>query len=92
MLKKALGLIAKGRASSLDELAAELELPPLLAEQLVERLVENGYLTETDAGAAAKSGCAGCSLRSWCEGRTSSRLWEVTPKGMAAVEGTRAAR
>lgn len=92
MLKKALDLIARGRVSSLDELAAELELPPLLAEQLVERLVENGFLTEVDAGAALTSGCAGCSLRSSCEGKTSSRLWEVTPKGMAAVTETGPAR
>jgi hypothetical protein len=86
MLKKALTLIARGEASSLDELAAELQLTRLLAEQLVDRLVENGYLREVDASAGMEKGCAGCSLRSWCEGRTSTRLWEVTPKGMAAAE------
>jgi hypothetical protein len=86
MLKKALTLIARGEASSLDELASELQLPPLLAEQLVARLVENGYLREVDASAGMDEACAGCSLRSWCQGRTSTRLWEVTPKGMSAAE------
>jgi DNA-binding IscR family transcriptional regulator len=91
MLKKALGLIARGQVCSLDELSAEMGLPQPLAEQLVGRLVENGYLRETGEGATTASDCVSCSLRSQCESIARPRMWELTPKGLAAAVGPRTA-
>ncbi|MBN1249283.1 MAG: winged helix-turn-helix transcriptional regulator [Anaerolineae bacterium] len=82
MLKKILSLIASGEATTQSDLVRALDIPePLLAE-MVERLEDQGYLTED---ALCVEACDGCSLKMRCGNDRQLRIWTLTEKGIQAA-------
>ena len=82
MLKALLALIRDGDARTPQELAAVLAVPLSLVEQMLEQLVNGGYLIVSEA---CNDGCSGCSLVQACSAPPGGlRLWTLTAKGVSA--------
>ncbi|MGA2286136.1 MAG: helix-turn-helix domain-containing protein [Dehalococcoidia bacterium] len=90
MLKRLLALIADGgRTWSSELLARELGVPSPMVDDLLARLVSEGYLS--CASPAASSACAGCSLRSpACDEASGPTLWQLTDKARRLVSAATA--
>lgn len=79
MLREALRLIASGRMTGVEDLAAALKVATPLADQVLADLVRLGYLQAPDP--ACRSGCSGCPLAEDC---ASPRLLTLTERGRRA--------
>jgi hypothetical protein len=90
MLKRLLTLIADGgRTWSSETLARELGVPSPLVDDLLARLVSEGYLS--CASRATSSVCAGCSLRSpACDEASGPAIWQLTDKARRLVSAATA--
>lgn len=83
MLNQILNVIAGDEARTRQDIVAALDAPEPLVIQMIERLTQEGYLTEASQCA---SGCEGCSLAKACGGERSLKIWTLTEKGARAVE------
>ncbi len=83
MLHQILDIIAGDEARTRQDVAAALSAPESLVTQMIERLIQEGYLAES---AQCASGCEGCSLAKACGGERSLKIWTLTEKGARAVE------
>ncbi len=82
MLKTLLALIRDDAYRTPHELAEALDVPMPLVEQMLEQLVDNGYLAVSEA---CGDGCSGCSLAQVCAARPGGlRFWTLTAKGVSA--------
>jgi len=90
MLKRLLALIADGgRTWSSESLARELGVPSPMVDDLLARLVGEGYLS--CASRAPSSVCASCSLRSpACDEASGPTLWQLTDKARRFVSAATA--
>jgi DNA-binding IclR family transcriptional regulator len=82
MLQQILRAMASGEATTQRDLAQELRVPEPLISQMVDQLVDQGYLREGDECAVA---CDSCAARSACGALESLRVWTLTEKGWRAV-------
>lgn len=82
MLRALLALIRDNAYRTPRELAKVLDISPLLVEQMLTQLADNGYLAVPEACAA---GCSGCPLAQACAVRPGSlRFWTLTARGINA--------
>ncbi len=79
MLRQALRLIASGRVTGVDGLAAALKVAPPLADQLLADLMRLGYLQAPDP--SCRPGCGDCPLAKKC---ASPLLLTLTDRGRRA--------
>jgi len=79
MLKKLLRLISVRGTARSTELASELGVSPVLVQEMLEELVQQGYLESVVPG-CTKS-CKRCPLRTACHFRRQPRIWALTSKG-----------
>ncbi len=79
MLKQLLRELGESnRMQTPEELAHRLDVTPPLIEDMIQRLAQQGYLTES---AQCSDGCTGCPLKSGCRARQQNvRFWTLTPK------------
>jgi len=79
MLKALLRELGNGtQVQTPEDLADTLGVTPPLVEDMIHRLAQQGYLTES---AQCSDGCKGCPLKSGCGGRQQNvRFWTLTPK------------
>ncbi len=83
MFRDLLAVLADGEAHTQASLAARLDVPPALVEQMVAQLVEAGYL---EAAPQCHDACARCPMRAVCGVERKLRLWVLTEKGRRAVK------
>ena len=79
MLKQLLRALAESdQLQTPKDLAESLGVTPPLVEDMMRRLTQQGYLTES---AQCSDGCTACPLKSACDAREESvRFWTLTPK------------
>ena len=79
MLKQLLHQLGNSdKVQTPEDLADTLGVTPLLIEDMIQRLSQQGYLTEA---AQCSEGCKACPLKSGCSARQQNvRFWTLTPK------------
>ncbi len=87
MLKTLLALIRDDAYRTPQELAAALDVPMPLVDQMLAQLVEGGYLAVPETCA---DGCSGCPLAQVCATRPGGglRFWTLTARGVSACPRT----
>jgi predicted ArsR family transcriptional regulator len=83
MLQRILKLMATDDATTQQDLARQLGVSEPLVTQMVDQLVQQGYLVE--GGQCATTSCEGCGLQSACGTLESLKIWTLTEKGWRAV-------
>ena len=82
MLNKILHIVAEGEVRTQQEIAEILNAPDPLVSQMVDHLVQEGYLAEA---AQCSTGCEGCPMSAACGNGRKLKLWSLTPKGERTV-------
>ena len=85
MLQRLLGLVAKGGVHSYADLARELGVSEGLLGQMVEDLVQRGYLRPVAGDCQGR--CTGCSLAGTCAVGGPTRVWALTRRHPATIAG-----
>ncbi|MGA9351239.1 MAG: FeoC-like transcriptional regulator [Anaerolineae bacterium] len=79
MLEELLRRIAEGGTYNLSELARELGVSEELLRQMIEDLVQRGYLRPVAGDCQGR--CAACPLAETCAIGGPTRVWALTEKG-----------
>jgi hypothetical protein len=82
MLQQILAAMAEDDVTTQQDLARYLDVPAPMVSQMVEQLVQQGYLRQGDQCAP---GCDSCGLKSACGDREVRRVWTLTEKGWRAA-------
>ncbi len=80
MLVELLKAINRRPLANLEQLCADLNVTPVLMDQMVADLAKRGYLKSYET---CNSACDHCSLASACEGHAHPKIWTLTEKGLA---------
>lgn len=86
MLQQLLVAMSTGEVTTQQDLAQHLNVPLPVVAQMVDQLVDQGYLREGDQCA---SGCDSCGLHAACGGLEARRVWTLTEKGWRAANNGR---
>jgi len=80
MLVEVLQLLAREKVFSKAELARRLEVSEEMIEQMLEELVQKGYLKT--ASISCEQSCSTCPMHDVCAVKGGDRLWVLTAKGL----------
>lgn len=83
MLQQLLILIDKGEQFSQIELAEKLGVSLSLLSEMIERLIQMGYLENLNC--STFDHCKGCPVKGACHPGASQHIWSLTPKGRQAA-------
>ncbi len=87
MLKRLLALLADGQTWSNESLARALGVPSPMVDDLLARLVSEGYLSCASIGMS--DACSGCAWRSpACSEASRPAVWQLTDKARRLISVT----
>ncbi|MBQ7502567.1 winged helix-turn-helix transcriptional regulator [bacterium] len=87
MIKDVLRLISENRYASAREIAESLHISPDTLEDIFDRLERLGYAERLGSRAdCGEKSCSGCSLKSFCDKKSSVKILRLTEKGRQAVK------
>lgn len=75
-LEALLVILSRGRVTTLDDLAREVDTSPELIEHMLDHLARAGYIRALGGSCAGQ--CAGCGHGCGCPEAHSRRIWVVT--------------
>lgn len=87
MIKDVLRLIYENKFASVREIAESLKISGDALDNILERLERTGYAERlgTEEQCGGKS-CSGCSLKSFCDKKSSVKILRLTEKGRRAAQ------
>ena len=84
LLEGLLAILSRGRASTLDDLAREIDASSELIEHMLDQLARAGYIRAVGGSCAGQ--CAGCGYGRGCAEAHNRRIWIVTDRARMAAD------